>query len=111
MHRARVQDLPRYGVSRQFIGAEQGDVNACAYLVNAPPGKGPILHRHPYDKIAFIQSGTALWTVEGVEFEAGAGEILVVKAGEAHKFKSVGNEPLVQIDVHLGPRFVQENLE
>ncbi len=42
-----------------------------------------------------------LWTVNGEEFEAGAGDILVIKAGDA---------PLVQLDVHLSPRFVQENL-
>jgi len=39
------------------------------------------------------------------------GEILVVKAGEAHKFRSIGDEPLILMDVHLGARFVQENLE
>ena len=52
-----------------------------------------------------------LWTVEGVEFELGAGEILVVKAGKRHKFRNVGDAPLVAMDVHLGPRFEQENLE
>jgi mannose-6-phosphate isomerase-like protein (cupin superfamily) len=35
----------------------------------------------------------------------------VVKAGEAHTFVNVGDVPLVQVDIHLGPRFVQENLE
>jgi mannose-6-phosphate isomerase-like protein (cupin superfamily) len=111
MFRTKVQDLPFRGMSHQFVGAENGDVAACAYLVNAPPGRGPVLHRHPYDEIAFIQAGRALWTVEGTEFEAGAGEILVVKAGEAHKFRSIGDAPLVQLDVHLGPQFEQENLE
>ncbi|MGH7562400.1 MAG: AraC family ligand binding domain-containing protein [Gemmatimonadales bacterium] len=49
--------------------------------------------------------------VEGKELEAGPGDILVVKAGEAHKFTSIGERPLVQLDVHLSPRFIQENLE
>jgi mannose-6-phosphate isomerase-like protein (cupin superfamily) len=111
MFRTKVEDLPFRGISRQFVGAENGDVAASAYLVNAPSGRGPVLHRHPYDKIAFIQAGRACWTVDGTEFEAGPGEIVVVKAGEAHKFRSVGDTPLVQLDVHLGPRFVQENLE
>jgi mannose-6-phosphate isomerase-like protein (cupin superfamily) len=110
MIRTRIADLPHRGMSHQFIGAEH-DTTACAYLVDAPPGLGPPLHRHPYDKIAFIQSGLARWTVEGEEFDAGAGEILVVKAGEAHRFRSVGPEPLIQIDFHHGPRFEQENLE
>lgn len=111
MFHTRIADLPFRGFSHRFVGADHGHVNACAYIVNAPPGRGPVLHRHPYDKIAFVQSGRALWKVEGVEFEVGAGELLVVKAGESHKFTNVGDAPLVQIDVHLGPRFEQENLE
>ena len=111
MYRIRQQDLPFVGLSHEFVGAERGDTGVSAYLVNAPPGRGPVLHRHPYDKVAFIREGRALWTVEGEQFEAGPGDILVVKAGEAHKFRCIGEANLVQIDVHLGPRFVQENLE
>jgi len=110
MFRTKVSNLPFRGFSHRFVGADH-DVNACSYFVNAPPGKGPVLHRHPYDKIAIVQSGRALWTVEGQEFEVGAGEMLVVKAGEAHKFRNVGEDTLVQFDVHLGREFQQEDLE
>jgi mannose-6-phosphate isomerase-like protein (cupin superfamily) len=48
--------------------------------------------------------------VNGEEFEAGAGDILVIKAGEIHSFRCIGEHPLVQLDVHLSPRFIQENL-
>jgi hypothetical protein len=48
--------------------------------------------------------------VNGQEFETGAGDILVIKAGEIHSFKNTGETPLVQLDVHLSPRFIQENL-
>jgi mannose-6-phosphate isomerase-like protein (cupin superfamily) len=34
----------------------------------------------------------------------------VIKAGEVHSFRVVGDSPLVQLDVHLSPRFIQENL-
>ena len=110
MYRTRVEDLPRTPLSRAFVGAERGDVALCAYLVTAPPGKGPVPHRHPYDKVAFVQAGRARWIVNGVEHEAGPGDILVVKAGEIHSFTSCGDEPLLQLDVHLGPRFIQENV-
>jgi len=40
----------------------------------------------------------------------GAGDILVIKAGEVHSFKNIGDTPLVQLDVHLSPQFIQENL-
>lgn len=110
MLRLRQQDLPFVGSSHQFVGADQGDVAVSVFLFNGAPGKGPGPHRHPYDEIQFIQSGRGRWTVNGEEFEAGAGDVLVIKAGEVHGFKCIGDEPLVQLDVHLSPRFIRENL-
>ena len=82
-----------------------------AFLFHGEPGSGPRPHFHPYDEIQFIQQGRGLWTVNGQEFEAGAGDILVIKAGEVHSFRCIGDSPLVQLDVHLSPRFIQENLD
>lgn len=110
MHRIRQQDLPLIGSSRNFVGADQGDVGVSVFLFNGAPGKGPGPHRHPYDEIQFIREGRGLWKVNGVEFEGVAGDIFVIKAGEVHEFKAIGDGPLVQVDVHLSPRFIQENL-
>lgn len=110
MHRVRQQDLPFKGSSHHFVGADQGDVAVSAFLLSADPGKGPGPHRHPYDEIQFIREGRGLYKVNGQEFEAGAGDILVIKAGEIHSFTCIGDEPLVQVDIHVSPRFIQENL-
>ena len=110
MHRVRQSDLPFSGVSHNFVGADHGGVGISAFLLNAAPGQGPGPHRHPYDEVQFIREGRALYTVDGREFEAGAGDILVIKAGEIHSFTCIGDEPLVQVDIHLSPRFIQENL-
>ena len=110
MYRVRQQDLPFVGSSHQFVGADQGDVAISAFLLSAQPGRGPGPHRHPYDEVQFIREGRGLYTVNGEQFEAAAGEILVIKAGEVHSFTAIGDAPLVQVDIHLGPRFVQENL-
>lgn len=110
MYRIHQQDLPHAGSSHRFVGADRGGVGISAFLFRGEPGRGPGPHRHPYDEVQFVQSGRGLWNVEGVEFEAGAGDILVIKAGEVHSFRAIGDQPLVQLDVHLGPRFVQENL-
>jgi quercetin dioxygenase-like cupin family protein len=111
MHLVRQEQLPFQGMSHQFVGADQGDVGISAYLVNAAPGRGPRLHRHPYDKVVFVREGRARWTVNGQDREVGPGDILVVKAGEIHTFVSIGQASLQQLDVHLSPRFVQENLD
>ncbi|HEY7505687.1 MAG TPA: cupin domain-containing protein [Gemmatimonadales bacterium] len=110
MYRIRQQDLPFQGSSHQFVGAEHGDVGISAFLLRALPGNGPGPHRHPYDEVQFVREGRGLYLVEGQEFEVGAGDILVIKAGEVHSFRCIGNTPLVQVDVHLSPRFIQENL-
>ena len=110
MHRIRQEDLPLRGSSHNFVGADQGDVGISAFLFNGQPGRGPGPHRHPYDEIQFIQEGRGRYVVNGEEFEAGAGDILIIKAGEVHSFTCIGDQPLVQIDVHVSPRFVQENL-
>ena len=110
MYRVRQEELPFVGSSHQFIGADQGDVAISAFLLDALPGRGPGPHRHPYDEVQFVREGRGRWTVNGVEFEAGAGDILVIKAGEVHSFTCIGEEPLVQVDIHLSPRFIQENL-
>jgi len=110
MHRIRQADLPFRGSSHHFVGADNGEVGVSVFLFNGLPGKGPGPHRHPYDEIQFIREGRGIWNVNGVEFEAGAGDILVVKAGEVHSFKAIGDGPLVQLDVHMSPRFIQENL-
>jgi quercetin dioxygenase-like cupin family protein len=110
MHRVRQEHLPFQGSSHQFVGAKHGDVGISAFLLSALPGRGPGPHRHPYDEVQFVRSGRGLWTVNGEEIEAGAGDILVIKAGEIRGFRCIGEEPLVQLDVHLSPRFIQENL-
>ena len=110
MHRVRQQDLPFRGSSHHFVGVDNGDVNVSVFLFRGEPGAGPGPHRHPYDEVQFIQEGRGLWLVDGQEFEAGAGDILIIKAGEVHSFRCIGETPLVQLDVHLSPRFIQENL-
>ena len=110
MHHVRQEALPFVGSSHQFVGADQGDVGISVFLLSALPGKGPGPHRHPYDEIQFIREGKGWYKVEGKEFEASAGDILVIKAGEVHEFKNHGDAPLVQVDVHVSPRFIQENL-
>jgi quercetin dioxygenase-like cupin family protein len=116
MHHVRQENLPFVGSSHEFVGAEQGDTGVSVFLFHGKPvpggkpGAGPGPHRHPYDEIQFIREGRGVWTVNGKTFEGSAGDIFVIKAGEVHSFKAVGDSPLVQVDVHLSPRFIQENL-
>jgi len=111
MLRIQQDALPFRGSSHRFVGADQGDVNVSVFLFDGAPGAGPGPHRHPYDEVQFIREGQGRYLVDGQEFEAGAGDILVIKAGEVHSFKCIGPERLVQVDLHLSPTFIQEDLK
>lgn len=109
MHHVRQEHLPLRGSSYNFVGVDQGEVNVSVFLFNGQLGAGPGPHRHPYDEVQFIREGKGLWNVNGQEFEGKAGDIFVIKAGEVHSFKCT-EAPLVQLDIHLSPKFIQENL-
>jgi quercetin dioxygenase-like cupin family protein len=100
--------LPFVGSSFEFVGARHG-VGVSMFVVTAEAGRGPVLHRHQYDEVVYVIEGRSKWTVDGQEREAAPGDILVVHAGEKHKF--VALTPLRQIDVHMNATFEQENLE
>ena len=108
MHRVRRNDLPFQGNSHEFEGTHHGAVQLSVMLFDGPPGSGPKLHRHPYDEVLFVREGRARYVVGGKEFEAEAGDILVVKAGEVHGFTCIGEARLVQMDVHLSSTFITE---
>lgn len=102
-------DLPFVGSSYEFVGARTGGLGISMFVVIAEIGRGPVLHRHRYDEVVYVIEGHSRWTVDGRELNAGPGDILIVRAGEKHKFVAI--TPLRQIDIHLNPTFEQEDLE
>jgi quercetin dioxygenase-like cupin family protein len=104
--------LPFVGMSHEFVGAEHSRVGISFFLVTTTElGRSIRLHKHDYDEIVYVIAGRSKWTVGNEEREASAGDVLIVKAGEPHKFMNVGEETLRQIDIHLNPTFETTWLE
>jgi len=101
-------ELPRDVISRDFVGEQHGGVGACVIFVDAAPGEGPRLHRHPYVEILIVVEGTATFDDGQSERQVQAGEMAVVDAGQPHRFVNSGAGRLRQIDVHLNPKFITE---
>jgi mannose-6-phosphate isomerase-like protein (cupin superfamily) len=76
--------------------------------VDAEPGRGPALHRHPYPELFFIVEGEATFRDGEQSFVAHAGQVVCVPADHPHAFVNSGSGRLRQIDVHLSPRFRTE---
>ena len=103
----RVEDLPTGENAETFNGHEHR-ASVSMFLSHNRPGTGPDLHRHPYEEIFIIQEGRCTFHVDGTEFDAEAGEIVIAPAGAAHRFVNTGDGPLKQIDIHLSPSFSTE---
>lgn len=105
-----LEELPFKGMSYEFHGEKWG-APISAYIVNAPPGKGPPLHTHPYVETFFTIEGRATMIVGDETREVGPGDIAVVPANTPHKFVNSGDSILRQIDIHASPKFIQTDLE
>jgi quercetin dioxygenase-like cupin family protein len=98
-------------MSHEFMGRDHGGVGISFFLVIGEPGRGPRLHKHDYDEVVYIMEGRSKWWVGRQEREATTGEVLIVRAGEPHKFINSGDGPLRQLDMHLNPTFETTWLE
>jgi len=103
----RVEDLPFSAIAHELVGDDHG-VGITFLLVDAPPGRGPALHKHPYEEIFIVQEGQGTFVVGEEELVVGAGEIAIVPPDTPHKFVNSGDGPLRQIDIHVSPRFSTE---
>ena len=90
------------------MGETHGGVGACVLFVDAKPGEGPRLHRHPYVELLIVIEGVALVDDGETRSELREGSIAVVEAGQPHGFINEGPGILRQIDIHLSPRFETE---
>ena len=102
------QELPFSNIAREFVGQDHGGVGITFLLVDAPPGRGPSLHRHPYEEVLIVQEGKATFELDGEELEVRAGEIVVVPPGTPHRFVNTGDGALRQVDIHVSPHFDTE---
>jgi mannose-6-phosphate isomerase-like protein (cupin superfamily) len=109
----RIIDLadPGYGEDANEVHGHNHNAAVSVIVVDAPPGGGPKLHRHPYEEVFVIQEGSVTFTAGGETIEAKGGQVVVVPAGVAHKFTNSGTGRLRQVDVHASDKFVTEWLE
>ena len=100
-------ELPVDGSAHELVGGEYG-AGICAIFVDAPPGGGPALHKHPYEEVFIVLEGTASFVADDERAEAGAGDIVIVPPDTPHAFTNSGDTQLRQIDIHVNPTFVTE---
>lgn len=86
-----------------FEGEEYGS-QVSFFVVDNAPDTGPDLHRHPYSETLVVLAGRGRFHRDGEEIEGSAGDVVVVKPGQIHGFKAVGDEHLEMVAIHAAPR-------
>ena len=107
-------DLPHSAIAYEVEGDDRGGHGgrgASVIVVDAPPGSGPMLHKHPYAEIFVVLEGQATFTAGEEVIEAVGGQVVVVPAGVPHTFVNAGTGPLRQVDIHPSGRLITEWLE
>jgi quercetin dioxygenase-like cupin family protein len=92
-------DLPGE-TARQFEGYRYGDVNVSFFVSATRPGRGPLLHTHPYAEVFIVQAGSLTFVVGDQTIEAAAGQIVIAPAGVPHKFTNTSSDVVHHIDIH-----------
>ena len=61
--------LPWSEIAHELVGDDHG-LGITVLFVDAEPGRGPALHRHPYAEVLIVQEGEADLTLDGARHEA-----------------------------------------
>lgn len=85
---------------RRFVGADHGGVPVSLFVVEAPPGSGPELHRHPYPEVFVLAAGEAEFEVGDARVVAVSGDIVIAPAGVPHRFTGIGTTQLRLTAIH-----------
>lgn len=61
-------------------------------------------HRHPFDQLSFVFTGTLMLAIEDVEYELPPGSAIVIPANALHTAWILGEETVLNVDVFAPPR-------
>lgn len=99
-------DLP----TGNLRGADHG-ASVSLIFDHSEPGKGPRLHRHPYDEVWVVKEGSVSFRLGDTSHSVGPGDIVIAPADVPHGFVNDGTERLDLVCIHASPTFNTEWLE
>jgi mannose-6-phosphate isomerase-like protein (cupin superfamily) len=76
--------------------------------MDAPPGAGPRLHRHPYPEVFVVESGEARFQLGDDTMVVRGRQIVVGPADVPHGFTNTGTGPLRLTAIHGAAAFDTE---
>jgi quercetin dioxygenase-like cupin family protein len=88
--------------TQTLVDQQTGPASCAIQCIKTPPGGGSPagLHTHAVDQAFYILSGKMGVEIEGKEYEAGPGTLVVFPAGVPHRNWNAGQEPTVHLTIN-----------
>ena len=85
--------------TQALIGHGTGVETCTINCIKTPAGGGSPagMHVHEVDQIFYVLSGTMSLEIEGKQYEAGPGSLVIFPAGVPHRNWNAGSEPTVHL--------------
>jgi quercetin dioxygenase-like cupin family protein len=93
---------PNERVSQWLLDHNSGGKHCSVNWIRTPAGGGSPagMHTHVVDQIFYILAGTMNLEIEGKEYQAGPGSLVVFPAGVPHRNWNGGTEPTIHLAVN-----------
>ncbi len=90
-------------ITQALFGAASGAKTCSINCIKIPPGGGSPAgrHTHAVDQIYYVISGTMGVEIDGREYQAGPGALVVMPAGVPHRNWNGGAEPVVHLALNV----------
>jgi quercetin dioxygenase-like cupin family protein len=98
---------PVPGASSRFVRLEERGIPIRVALTTYPPGTVAPEHRHPHWQVFVVQEGRGVYSLDGVEVVAEAGDVVAVPPSALHGFRADGDVPLCHLGI-LEPPHAEE---
>lgn len=79
---------------RTLIGGEDGALASSLHEIILGPGGSTAMHRHDWEHQLVVETGRGFLEAIDAKIALAAGDVLLVGAGEDHRFVQKGKEPL-----------------
>lgn len=90
---------PSERYTQKLLDHANGAQTCTINCIKTPPGGGSPegRHTHAVDQFFYILSGTMSLEIEGKDYEAGPGTLVIFPAGVPHRNWNAGSEPTVHL--------------
>ncbi len=94
---------PQDRYTQALLDHKSGADTCTINCIKVPPGGGSPAgrHTHPVEQIYYILSGQMNVEIDGQEYVAGPGSLVVMPAGVPHRNWNGGSEPVVHLALNV----------